>query len=127
MSVHACAVATVDGGSKPLRDHAGDVLLIVNVAGKRGLTPQYAGLEAPHREFGRRRPRVLGFPYDQFGGQEPGTDEEIQDFCSLTHDVAFPLFAKVDVNGPDATPLYHHLRAPAQGDSAPATSCTSTS
>lgn len=119
MSVHAFTVTTADGGSQPLSDYAGDVLLIVNVASKCGLTPQYAGLEALHREFGPRGLRVLGFPCNQFGGQEPGTDEEIQDFCSLTYDVTFPVFAKVDVNGPDATPLYHHLRALAPGDFGP--------
>ncbi len=119
MNVHDFTVATADGGKQSLGDYAGRVLLIVNVASKCGMTPQYAGLEALHREFGPRGLQVLGFPCNQFGGQEPGTDEEIQDFCSINYDVTFPVLAKVDVNGPDAAPLYDHLRAQAPGDFGP--------
>lgn len=119
MTVHDFVVATADGGKQSLGDYAGQVLLIVNVASKCGMTPQYAGLEALHREFGERGLRVLGFPCNQFGGQEPGTDAEIQDFCSITYDVTFPVLAKVDVNGPEAAPLYDYLRAQAPGDFGP--------
>ena len=119
MNVHDFEVTTANGGTQPLGDYAGQTLLIVNVASKCGLTPQYAGLETLHREFGPRGLQVLGFPCNQFGGQEPGTDAEIQDFCSVTYDVTFPVFAKIDVNGPDAAPLYTHLRAQTPGDFGP--------
>jgi glutathione peroxidase len=119
MNVHDFDVATADGGTRSLSDYAGKVLLVVNVASRCGMTPQYAGLEALHREFGPRGLQVLGFPCNQFGGQEPGTDEEIQEFCSLTYDVTFPVLAKVDVNGPDADPLYAFLRSQAPGDFGP--------
>jgi glutathione peroxidase len=119
MSVHDFTVGTADGGSQPLSDYAGRVLLIVNVASKCGMTPQYAGLEKLHREYGARDLQVLGFPCNQFGGQEPGTEEEIQDFCSVNYDVTFPVFAKIDVNGPDAAPLYDYLRSQAPGDFGP--------
>jgi glutathione peroxidase len=111
MTVHDFVVTTADGGKQPLSDYAGRVLLIVNVASRCGMTPQYAGLEALHREFGDRGLQVLGFPCNQFGAQEPGTDAEIQEFCSVNYDVTFPVLAKVDVNGPDAAPLYEYLRA----------------
>jgi glutathione peroxidase len=111
MNVHDFVVETADGTPKPLRDYAGRVLLIVNVASRCGLTPQYAGLETLQRESGPLGLQVLGFPCNQFGGQEPGTAEEIQSFCSLTYGVTFPVFAKVDVNGPDAAPLFTYLRS----------------
>jgi glutathione peroxidase len=110
---------TVAGEEVPLRDYAGKVLLIVNVASKCGLTPQYEGLEALYREAKDRGLEVLGFPCNQFRGQEPGTDEEIQEFCKTTYDVSFPVFSKIDVNGPDADPLYKHLRTEAPGDFGP--------
>lgn len=119
MSVHDFTVATADGGTVSLGSHAGSYLLIVNVASKCGLTPQYEGLEALHREFADRGLRIVGFPCNQFGGQEPGSDSEIQDFCSLTYDVTFPVYAKIDVNGDDAHPLYRHLRSAAPGDFGP--------
>ena len=103
-----------------LADYAGKVLLIVNVASKCGMTPQYEGLEALHRQYGDRGLEVLGFPSNQFFGQEPGTDAEIQDFCKTTYDVSFPVFAKIDVNGPDADPLFAFLRSQAPGDFGPA-------
>lgn len=88
----------------------GQVLLIVNVASGCGMTPQYAGLERLHREFGPRGFAVLGFPCNQFGGQEPGSADAIAAFCTTTYDVTFPMFAKVEVNGAGAHPLWVHLK-----------------
>jgi glutathione peroxidase len=115
MSLYDIEVTTIDGTPQRMRAYKGRVLLIVNVASKCGYTPQYAGLEALHRKYDQRGLTVLGFPCDQFGHQEPGSEEEIQSFCSLTYDVTFPLFAKIDVNGPDAHPLYRHLKAAKRG------------
>ena len=103
------------GSETTLADHEGEVLLIVNVASKCGFTPQYEGLEALHRRYHDRGFKVLGFPCNQFGGQEPGDAAEIANFCSLTYDVTFPLYAKVKVNGPDAAPLFTHLKKQAPG------------
>ena len=103
------------GGRTSLADYAGTVLLIVNVASKCGFTPQYEGLEALYRRFADRGFMVLGFPCNQFGAQEPGDAEEIAKFCSLTYDVTFPVFAKIDVNGPTADPLYGYLKKAAPG------------
>ena len=100
---------------RDLSEHAGQVLLIVNTASKCGFTPQYEGLEALHRDLGDRGFEVLAFPCNQFGAQEPGDAAEIADFCSLTYDVTFPVFAKIDVNGPDADPLFDRLKADAPG------------
>lgn len=113
------AGTAADGKQVPLRDYAGKVLLIVNVASKCGLTPQYEGLESLYREHRDHGLEVLGFPCNQFKEQEPGSDEEIQDFCKSTYDVTFPVFAKIEVNGPDADPLYQWLRAQAPGDFGP--------
>jgi glutathione peroxidase len=115
VTVHDFTVSTADGAEHALADHAGRVLLIVNVASACGLTPQYAGLAKLHRNDHPRGLDVLGFPCNQFGGQEPGTDAEIQTFCSTTYDVTFPVFAKIDVNGPDADPLFRYLRTQAPG------------
>ena len=112
-------VTAADGSKVPLRDYAGKVLLVVNVASKCGLTPQYEGLEALYREDAERGLEILGFPCNQFKEQEPGTDAEIQEFCKTTYDVTFPVFAKVEVNGPGADPLYQYLRAAAPGDFGP--------
>ncbi len=109
---------TIDGAPKRLSDYAGKVLLVVNVASRCGLTPQYTGLEALHREHGDAGLVVLGFPCNQFAGQEPGTPEEIKAFCATKYDVTFPLFAKVDVNGPARAPLYAHLTAATAGPEA---------
>ncbi|MDJ0277437.1 glutathione peroxidase [Sphingomonas sp. 2R-10] len=109
------AVRTADGAGTTLAEYRGKVLLIVNVASKCGFTPQYAGLEALHRKFGPLGFAVLGFPSNQFGGQEPGDAAEIAQFCSLTYDVSFPVFAKVDVNGADAAPLFRALKQAAPG------------
>jgi glutathione peroxidase len=98
-----------------LSDYAGKVLLIVNTASACGLTPQYAVLEALHREYGPRGFSVLAFPCNQFGAQEPGSAEEIATFCSTKYDVTFPVFGKIDVNGPDAHPLFVWLKQNAPG------------
>jgi glutathione peroxidase len=100
----------LDGAPKPLSDYRGQVLLIVNVASKCGLTPQYEGLEALQRKYAGRGFQVLGFPCNQFKGQEPGDAAEIADFCSTKYGVTFPLFAKIEVNGPGADPLYVFLK-----------------
>ena len=105
----------IDGHQRPLSEFAGQVLLVVNVASRCGFTPQYAGLEQLWRERSGQGLAVLGFPCDQFGHQEPGDEAEIRNFCSLTYDVDFPMFAKVDVNGDGAHPLFAWLRAEAPG------------
>ena len=103
-------VTTIDGKKTTLAEHRGKVLLIVNVASRCGFTPQYSGLEALYRKHKDEGLVVLGFPCNQFGKQEPGTEAQIQEFCSLKYDVSFPLFAKIDVNGDNAHPLYRVLR-----------------
>lgn len=108
-------VRGADGNGLPLTRWAGQVLLIVNTASKCGFTPQYEGLEALHRRFEARGFEVLGFPCNQFGAQEPGDAAEIANFCSLTYDVTFPVFAKIDVNGASADPLFERLKAAAPG------------
>ena len=101
---------SLDGTPQALSQYAGKVLLVVNVASKCGFTPQYAGLEKLWRDYRDRGLVVLGFPCDQFGHQEPGDAAEIRNFCSLTYDVDFPMFAKVDVNGAGAHPLWKWLK-----------------
>lgn len=108
-------VKRADGTRIPLTEWRGKVLLIVNTASRCGFTPQYEGLEALHRRYADRGFEVLGFPCNQFAGQEPGSAEEIASFCSLTYDVTFPVFAKIDVNGADADPLFERLKADAPG------------
>jgi glutathione peroxidase len=108
-------ITTADGATTDLSAYVGKVLLIVNVASKCGFTPQYEGLEALRRRYADRGFEVLGFPCNQFGGQEPGDAAEIANFCSLTYDVTFPVFAKVDVNGDNAAPLWRHLKKEAPG------------
>ena len=109
MSVYDFEASGLDGRVRPLSDFCGQALLIVNTASKCGFTPQYAGLEALQQDYADRGFSVLGFPCNQFGGQEPGQAEEIQSFCQANYGVSFPMFAKVDVNGPDAHPLYAYL------------------
>lgn len=99
----------------PLEQLRGKVLLIVNTASKCGFTPQYNGLEAIHRQFHARGLEVMGFPCNQFGAQEPGNAEEIGAFCEKNYGVSFPLFAKIDVNGEQADPLYQYLKKEAPG------------
>ena len=105
----------IDGQPVPLSGYAGKVLLVVNVASKCGFTPQYAGLEQLWRDYRERGLVVLGFPCDQFGHQEPGDEAEIRNFCSLTYDVDFPMFAKVEVNGEGAHPLWRWLKEEKRG------------
>jgi len=109
------AVQGADGATVALDRWAGQVLLIVNTASKCGFTAQYEGLEALHRRYADRGFAVLGFPCNQFGAQEPGDAAEIANFCSLTYDVTFPVFAKVDVNGAGAEPLFDRLKSGAPG------------
>jgi len=108
-SIYDFAVRDIDGAERSLADFRGKVLLIVNTASQCGFTDQYKGLEALHRKFGERGFAVLGFPCNQFGAQEPGDAAEIKNFCSINYEVTFPLFAKIDVNGERADPLYDHL------------------
>jgi glutathione peroxidase len=114
-----CLKSNADGKQVRLLDYGGKVLLIVNVASKCGLTPQYEGLESLYRDDKERGLEILGFPCNQFKEQEPGSNEEIQEFCTSTYDVTFPVFAKIEVNGPDADPLHQWLRAQAPGDFGP--------
>jgi glutathione peroxidase len=105
----------LSGREVPLSNYRGKTLLIVNTASKCGFTPQYEGLEALYRDLGPRGLVVLGFPCNQFGAQEPGDAAEIASFCKLTYDVTFPMFAKIDVNGPEASPLFAWLKQQAPG------------
>lgn len=109
ISISDVSVETAKGEAKPMSDYTGDVLLIVNVASKCGNTPQYAQLEALNQKYAARGLRVLGFPCNDFGNQEPGTFEEIQQFCSTKYDVTFPIFNKVHAKGDDKSPLYQRL------------------
>ena len=104
-----------NGEPKNLNDYQGKVLLIVNTASKCGFTPQYTGLESLHQTYGERGFSVLAFPCNQFGGQEPGSEEEIQSFCDLNYQTSFPLFSKIEVNGAASHPLYAHLKEQAPG------------
>lgn len=110
-SLYDIPVTTLDGRDTTLAEYRGRVLLIVNVASKCGFTGQYAGLEDLYRRFKDRGLVVLGFPCNQFGHQEPGSETEIGQFCSRTYGVSFPMFAKVKVNGDEAHPLYRHLKS----------------
>jgi glutathione peroxidase len=105
----------IDGNEKPLSKFKGEALLIVNVASKCGFTPQYTGLEELQKTYHDKGFEVLGFPCDQFGHQEPGDEAEIKNFCSLTYDVSFPMFAKIDVNGSNTHPLYEWLKKEKSG------------
>ena len=113
--IHDFSATTLDGREQSLADYRGKVVLIVNTASKCGFTPQYEGLEKLHEEYGPRGLVILGFPCNQFGAQEPGDAAEIANFCSLTYNVSFPMFAKIDVNGDDAHPLYRYLKAEKPG------------
>ncbi|MBD0693437.1 glutathione peroxidase [Streptomyces sp. CBMA123] len=118
MSLYEIPLRTLAGEPASLADHKGKALLIVNVASKCGLTPQYTGLENLQKRYAERGFTVLGFPCNQFAGQEPGSAEDIQSFCSTTYGVTFPLFEKIDVNGDDRHPLYQQLTevADAEGE-----------
>ena len=114
-TVHDFTVRTIEGTEQSLGDHRGKVLLIVNVASRCGLTPQYTALEALQRKHAARGFSVLGFPCNQFGGQEPGTEAQILEFCTLHYEVSFPMYGKVEVNGEGTHPLYAHLKSAAPG------------
>lgn len=114
-TVYDYSARRIGGSEQPLSDYAGQVLLIVNVASQCGFTPQYAGLEALWRKYRDRGFAVLGFPCNQFGAQEPGSEAEIAQFCRSRYDVTFPLFAKIEVNGERAHPLYQHLKSAVPG------------
>lgn len=115
MNVFDFEARTIDGRPQSLDAYRGKVLLIVNVASRCGFTPQYEGLEAMYRKLHDRGFEILGFPCDQFGHQEPGDEAQIQQFCSTTYGVSFPMFTKIEVNGPNAHPLYQHLKQEAKG------------
>ena len=114
-SVYDFSARTIDGEDQALAEFRGKVLLIVNVASRCGFTPQYRGLEALYRKYEKDGLKILGFPCNQFGAQEPAPDDQIMEFCSTHYDVTFPMFAKVDVNGDDAHPLYKHLKSQKTG------------
>ncbi len=116
MSIYDHPVTALDGSPATLHDHAGKALLVVNVASRCGFTPQYGGLEALRERYGHRGFEVLGFPCNQFGGQEPGTAEEIAEFCSASYRVTFPMFAKIEVNGAGRDALYAELTAHPDSD-----------
>ena len=115
MSLYDISARDITGAERALAEYRGKVLLVVNVASRCGFTPQYTGLEALYRKYHDRGFEVLGFPCNQFGSQEPGSEVDIQTFCSTTYDVSFPLFAKVDVNGASAQPLYRLLKGEKPG------------
>ena len=108
-SVYDFTLKSIEGTDVPLQSYAGNVLLIVNVASKCGLTPQYEQLEALHKTYAGRGLRVLGFPANNFGAQEPGTEAQIKEFCSLSYGVSFDMFSKISVKGEDIHPLYAYL------------------
>ena len=114
-SIYDFDALRIDGTSVPLRQYEGKVLLIVNTASACGFTPQFGGLEALHQQFGAKGLVVLGFPCNQFAGQDPGSNNEIASFCQLNYGVSFPMMAKIDVNGAGASPLYRWLAAEAPG------------
>jgi glutathione peroxidase len=118
MSIYNFEVKTTNGDQKKLEAYKGKVLLIVNTASKCGYTPQYKELQSLYETYANKGLEVLAFPCNQFGGQEPGSDEEIQTFCELNYNVSFPIFSKIEVNGEGAHPLYEYLKeaAAAQGE-----------
>ena len=111
MNVYDFDVKKMNGEMQAMRDYEGKVLLIVNTASKCGCTPQFEGLEKLYQAYGERGLVIVGFPCNQFAGQDPGTNEEIKEFCSLNYGVTFPMMAKVDVNGENAAPLYQYLKS----------------
>jgi len=114
-SMYDFSVKDIHGKTVKLDAYKGTALLIVNTASKCGFTPQYKGLEALYQKLHGKGLEILGFPCNQFGAQEPGSEAEIESFCEVNYGVTFPLFAKVDVNGADAAPLYRHLKAAKPG------------
>jgi glutathione peroxidase len=116
MSIYDAKINTLEGQPADLSEYKGKALLVVNVASKCGLTPQYEGLENLHEKYGARGFEVLGFPCNQFMGQEPGTADEIREFCDTSYHVQFPLFEKIDVNGANQHPLYAELEQTADAE-----------
>ena len=116
MAIYDIPINTLGGDAASLAEHQGKALLIVNVASKCGLTPQYTGLEELHEKYGDRGFAVLGFPCNQFGAQEPGSSDEIATFCSTTYGVTFPMYEKVDVNGDGRHAIYDELTKTADGE-----------
>ena len=116
MPIYDADVQALDGSPADLSDYEGKTVLIVNVASQCGLTPQYAGLQQLHEQYGDRGFAVLGFPCNQFGAQEPGTSDEIKTFCETNYGVTFPMFSKIDVNGDDRHALYDQLTAVADAE-----------
>jgi glutathione peroxidase len=114
-TLYEIAVRTIDHQTQSLAAYRDQVLLIVNVASRCGFTPQYAGLESVYQQYKDRGFCVLGFPCNQFGHQEPGNEADIREFCSAKYNVTFPMFAKIDVNGPEAHPLYQYLKGGKRG------------
>ena len=115
-SIYDYSMKTIDGGTTPLSKYKGEVVLLVNVASKCGFTPQYSALESTYRKYKDQGFVILGFPANNFGAQEPGSDAEIKTFCTRTYQVDFPMFSKVSVKGADQAPLYQYLTAQTGGD-----------
>ncbi len=115
-SIHDFTMKSIDGEAVPLSGYRGKIVLLVNVASKCGHTPQYAGLEALYRKYKDRGLVVVGVPANNFGGQEPGTNEDIKTFCKRNYDVTFPMMAKVSVKGEDTAPLYQYLTTVTEGE-----------
>ena len=115
-SIYDFSMKKIDGGTVPLSSYKGEVVLVVNVASKCGFTPQYSALESTYRKYKDQGFVILGFPANNFGGQEPGSDAEIKTFCSRTYQVDFPMFSKVSVKGADQTPLYQYLTSQTGGE-----------
>jgi glutathione peroxidase len=116
MGIQEIPLKALDGTPTSIAEHTDKAVLVVNVASKCGLTPQYTALEELHKTYSGQGFSVVGFPCNQFGGQEPGSAEEIQSFCSTTYGVTFPLFEKIDVNGEDRNPVYDELTKTADAD-----------
>ncbi len=114
-TVYDFTCLTAGGQERPLSEFRGKVLLVVNTASKCGFTPQFEGLEALYEKYRDKGVEVLGFPCNQFGKQDPGTNDEIQEFCQLNYGVSFPMFGKIEVNGSGADPLFEHLKTEAPG------------
>jgi len=114
-TIHDFSATTIDGVEQQLADYKGKVVLVVNTASQCGFTPQYGGLEKIYEQYAERGLVVLGFPCDQFGHQEPGTEDEIATFCETSFGVTFPMFSKIDVNGKNAHPLYEWLKTEKKG------------
>jgi glutathione peroxidase len=114
-SIHPFEIETISGKSTKLKDYKGKVILIVNTASKCGLTPQFEGLEKLYGKYKDQGLVILGFPCNQFGQQDPGSNDEIQEFCQINYGVSFPMHAKIDVNGDNTHPLFQHLKSEAPG------------